>query len=125
MLGIAPAPPDAAAPRASGTLEAHYAPRTALVLADAARIASQAGDASVAVLAMRPKPANAKDGAWIAAPADPLRYGHDLYANLRTLDRSGARRILVEAPPALVAWEAVNDRLRRAAAGTAALDDKP
>jgi len=125
VLGIAPAPPDAAAPRASGTLEAHYAPRTALVLADAARIASQAGDASVAVLAMRPKPANAKDGAWIAAPADPLRYGHDLYANLRTLDRSGARWILVEAPPAIAAWEAVNDRLGRAAAGTAALDDEP
>lgn len=125
VLGVAPAERDAAAPRASGTLEAHYAPRTALTLADAAAIAAQAGDAGVAVLALRARPAEAKTAAWIAAPADPMRYGHDLYANLRALDRSGARRILIEAPPPLAAWEAVNDRLKRAAAGTAALDDEP
>jgi len=125
VLGVAPAERDAAAPRASGTLDAHYAPRTALVLADAASIAAQAGEAGIAVLALREKPAGAKAAAWIAVPADPIRYGHELYANLRTLDRSGARRILVEAPPPLAAWEAVNDRLKRAAAGTAALDDEP
>jgi L-threonylcarbamoyladenylate synthase len=125
VLGVAPAERDAAAPRASGTLDAHYAPRTALALADAAAIAAQAGEAEVAVLALRQKPADAKAAAWIAAPADPMRYGHELYANLRALDRSGARRILVEAPPPLAAWEAVNDRLKRAAAGTAALDDEP
>jgi L-threonylcarbamoyladenylate synthase len=125
VLGVAPAERDATAPRASGTLDAHYAPRTALALADAAAIAAQAGEAEVAVLALRQKPADAKAAAWIAAPADPMRYGHELYANLRALDRSGARRILVEAPPPLAAWEAVNDRLKRAAAGTAALDDEP
>ncbi len=125
VLGVAPAARDAAAPRASGTLDAHYAPRTTLVLADALSIAAQAGEATVAVLALRQKPADAKVSAWIAAPADPMRYGHELYANLRTLDRSGARRILVEAPPSLAAWEAVNDRLTRAAAGTAVLDDEP
>jgi L-threonylcarbamoyladenylate synthase len=54
---------------------------------------------------------------WIAAPADAARYAHDLYANLRRLDASGASRILVEAPPGSPDWEAVNDRLRRAAAG--------
>jgi L-threonylcarbamoyladenylate synthase len=125
VLGIAPAERDAAAPRASGTLDAHYAPRTALALASSGEIAAQAGDATVAVLALRARPDDAKAGAWITAPADPMRYGHDLYANLRTLDRSGARRILVEAPPPLAAWEAVNDRLKRAAAGTAGVDDEP
>jgi L-threonylcarbamoyladenylate synthase len=125
VLGIAPAQRDAKAPRASGTLDAHYAPSTALVLADAAAIAAQTDDAGIAVLALRAKPTGAKVGAWIAAPADPARYGHDLYANLRALDRSGARRIVVETPPQLAAWEAVNDRLGRAAAGTAGLDDEP
>jgi L-threonylcarbamoyladenylate synthase len=125
VLGVAPAARDAAAPRASGTLDAHYAPRTALSLVDAAAIAGRADDAGVAVLAMRGKPAGAKAIAWIAAPSDPMRYGHDLYASLRTLDRSGARVILVEAPPPLAAWEAVNDRLKRAAAGAAGLDDEP
>ncbi len=124
VLGIAPAPRDADAPRASGTLEAHYAPRAVLSLADAAAIATQASDTGIAVLALRARPAGAKVAAWIAAPSDPMRYGHDLYASLRTLDRSGARRILVEAPPPLAAWEAVNDRLARAAAG-ASSDDEP
>jgi len=125
VLGVAPAAGDAAAPRAPGTLDAHYAPRTALALVDAAAIAGRAGDAEVAVLAMRAKPEGTKAAAWIAAPSDPMRYGHDLYASLRALDRSGARVILVESPPPLAAWEAVNDRLKRAAAGTAALDDEP
>jgi L-threonylcarbamoyladenylate synthase len=61
---------------------------------------------------------------WITARPEAARYAHDLYANLRRLDASGARRILVEAPPQGDPWEAVNDRLRRAAAGTAP-DDEP
>jgi L-threonylcarbamoyladenylate synthase len=54
-----------------------------------------------------------------------VRYGHDLYRNLRELDGHRATRILVEAPPSDAAWEAVNDRLRRAAAGAAEEDDAP
>jgi L-threonylcarbamoyladenylate synthase len=54
---------------------------------------------------------------WIAAPADAAGYAHDLYANLRTLDASGAVEILVERPPTTPEWDGVNDRLMRAAAG--------
>ncbi len=126
VLGIAPGARDAGAPRASGTLAAHYAPRTALALVDAPALAAElAQDARTAVLALRAQPAGAHAAAWIAAPADPMRYGHALYANLRTLDRAGARRILVEAPPRIEAWEAVNDRLARAAADAATTDDEP
>jgi L-threonylcarbamoyladenylate synthase len=78
----------------------------------------------VAVLAMHARPPGASVVAWIAAPDDPLHYGHDLYANLRELDRKRAAQILVEAPPALPGWEAVNDRLKRAAAGAGAMDDE-
>ena len=35
---------------------------------------------------------------------------------LRQLDASGAARLLIETPPAGPAWEAVHDRLSRAAA---------
>jgi L-threonylcarbamoyladenylate synthase len=73
---------------------------------------------NVAVLALHEAPHTARVTTWIDAGSEPARYGHDLYANLRKLDASGAKRILVEAPPATVEWEAVNDRLMRAAAGS-------
>lgn len=118
---------DAHAPRASGTLAAHYAPRTALVLVGSDDLEEEvATPANVAVLALREPRSDIRVTSWITAAPDPARYGHDLYANLRTLDASGAKRIVVEAPPALAAWEAVNDRLARAAAGaTGDLDDEP
>ena len=117
---------DSAAPRASGTLDAHYAPRTALALVDAAQLGAELQiPANVAVLAFDDPPPAARATSWIVASANPVSYAHDLYANLRTLDASGAKRILVEAPPATPEWEAVNDRLMRAAAGSLPLDDEP
>jgi L-threonylcarbamoyladenylate synthase len=117
---------DADAPRASGTLAAHYAPRTALAIADARSLDAELhGRSNIAVLALREAPASANVTSWIAASDDPARYGHDLYANLRKLDASGAKRIVVEAPPTTIEWEAVNDRLQRAAAGAGALGDEP
>ena len=118
---------DAQAPRASGTLAAHYAPRTTLALVEPGEFLEELElPANVAVLALREPEPDVRVTSWITAPSDPARYGHDLYANLRTLDASGAKRIVVEAPPRLAAWEAVNDRLMRAAAGaTGELDDEP
>ncbi len=125
-LGVVPRNRDAEAPRASGMLAAHYAPRTALSLVPPGELEAELGDrANVAVLACREPPPTANVTSWIVAPEDPARYGHDLYANLRKLDASGAKRIVVEAPPQDRAWEAVNDRLARAAAGAGALPDEP
>jgi L-threonylcarbamoyladenylate synthase len=112
------------APRASGTLAAHYAPRLPLLLVSAEdfdEVVSEQGRLrSVAVLAHHPKPAPAPVTHWQLAPTDPLAYAHDLYAALRTLDESGCDLILVEAPPETAAWAAVRDRLQRAAAGSTA-----
>ena len=111
------------APRVSGSLEAHYAPRTPLrlvapsELADAAREALGAGR-RVAVLASEPFAIDPPNLAWRAASADPAQFAHDLYAGLRELDAAGCDLILVAAPPAHEAWRAVADRLRRAAAGS-------
>ncbi|MEO5701973.1 MAG: L-threonylcarbamoyladenylate synthase [Casimicrobiaceae bacterium] len=115
------------APRASGTLASHYAPRTPARLVDAADLAACIARASgtIAVLARSmPAPA-AFRGAWIAAPRDAESYTRELYANLRRLDREGAEVILVEMPPDEAAWHAVHDRLARAAhpAEPDAMDD--
>ncbi len=69
----------------------------------------------VAVLAMRPPRVANKYMTWINAGRRADVYGRELYVNLRTLDKSGAREILVEEVPAGEAWDAVRDRLRRAA----------
>ncbi|MGZ5042549.1 MAG: L-threonylcarbamoyladenylate synthase [Usitatibacter sp.] len=117
---------DAGAPRASGTLDAHYAPRTALVLVSPRSLDSDVHVFSnVAVLALREPATDSKATFWIAAGNDASRYAHDLYANLRKLDEAGAKRILVEAPPDTPEWEAVNDRLARAAAGSLSTQDEP
>lgn len=118
VLGVAPRSPDAAAPRASGTLEAHYAPGTPVALVDSGELAgivhrlAQAGRRAAVMVRTA-----AREGAFAAAtlPASPEGYAHDLYAALRAMDAAGADIILVEAPPVEQAWRGVNDRLRRAA----------
>jgi L-threonylcarbamoyladenylate synthase len=47
---------------------------------------------------------------------DPVRAAAELYASLHRLDGEGWDLIVVEEPPATEAWEAIRDRLRRAAA---------
>jgi L-threonylcarbamoyladenylate synthase len=117
VLGAEVELPDAAAPRAPGTLESHYAPRTPLHLVLAAelpaRLAALRGR-KIAVLARAEAPSGLQDVHWQAAPRAVAGYAHELYASLRRLDELGCELILVEAPPAVPEWQGVNDRLRRA-----------
>jgi len=110
-------------PRAPGTLAAHYAPRIPLILAATAElervVGEQAASGSVAVLARHPQPPDSRAALWQIAATGAQAYAHDLYALLRALDRSGCARIVVEAPPEHAEWDAVRDRLTRAAAGSA------
>ncbi len=119
VLGETPARPDAAAPRVSGSLKAHYAPRTPVFLADAQALAGLTPGAgrrvAVVVLDAVPDPAPAGID-WIVLPADPAAYARRLYAVLRELDAAGYDRILLQRPPADPAWQGVNDRIIRAAA---------
>lgn len=115
-------------PRVSGSLEAHYAPRTPLELVSsdgllfALRSALIAGE-RVAVLAPTAQAISHDLVSWRQVPADPAGCAHDLYASLRELDALGCARILVQKPPAGESWVAVNDRLRRAAAGSGEDDE--
>lgn len=109
------------APRASGTLEAHYAPnarvrlmdaralQTALDLlgADATRIATY----SRAILQTR-SPAVLRR----RMPDDAAATAQQLFSVLREFDAAGVSLIWIETPPDGPEWEGVRDRLQRAAA---------
>jgi L-threonylcarbamoyladenylate synthase len=119
VLGVPVPDAQRDAPRASGRLESHYAPRTPLELVEPAQLAARINALRghrLAVLA----PAQAlldrtRDVVLrLIAPAQPADYARRLYALLHELDAAGAERILVVRPPSGTAWEAVHDRLRRA-----------
>ena len=128
VLGVMPRLPDgtdASAPRASGTLKAHYAPRTPLSLLPFAALepllAAHPLDAGkklalVARASSAGRWADAPNVHFIAAPDDPQSYARELYGLLRALDCADVERILIETLPVSAEWSAVNDRLGRAAA---------
>lgn len=116
-------------PRVPGSTPAHYAPNTPLQLVPGDALERSlherlARGERVAVLARRAAPAGLPGGicVWLTAPEAAAPYGQALYANLRALDKSGAGTLLVEAVPAAETWEAVRDRLTRAAAGSSRAD---
>lgn len=113
------------APRVSGALAAHYAPRTPLRLIGSDVLAKEVDACvfrgqTIAVLAFSVSPLRHPAVLWFAAANNASHYAHDLYANLRLLDAAGVDQILVETPPQLAEWRAVADRLGRAAVGSGA-----
>jgi L-threonylcarbamoyladenylate synthase len=119
---------DAFSSRVPGSLPAHYAPTTPLSIVPSGEIDGQAEAASIggkriAVLAQRhPLKAHAFV-TWVNAGRRPEQYAHDLYANLRTLDWAGCQQILVQDVPQDERWDAVRDRLMRAATRISEADD--
>jgi len=112
------------APRVPGSALSHYAPETPLeiVPGDAMEIfAESLNDQGerVAVLAMRLPLKTLPLVTWINAGRKPQMYAHNLYAHLRTLDKAGCAKILVQEVPADERWDAVRDRLQKAAARNA------
>jgi L-threonylcarbamoyladenylate synthase len=152
VLGEMPRARDAQAPRASGTLAAHYAPRTPLELVPGERLAARAdrlvGEGLRIGVWSRQRPAQGATGAtsvsgargargvhgaatstepalktrlpghwhWESQPPDPEGFARELYDTLRRLDELGLARLLVERVPESPRWDAVRDRLARAAA---------
>jgi L-threonylcarbamoyladenylate synthase len=128
VIGMTPRLPDAAAPRASGTLEAHYAPRTPVALIDESKLQEvlhRLRNAGRRIALMHRTPtAFAEVAAQLALPDNADGYAHALYAALRSLDTAQADIILVTAPPTDNAWQGVNDRLRRAAHDSSGILDR-
>jgi L-threonylcarbamoyladenylate synthase len=119
---------DLESPRVPGGTPSHYAPTTPMAIVpsgevDAHAAALSEGGRRVAVLAQRLPLKSHKYVTWINAGRRPEQYGHDLYANLRTLDKAGCAQILVQDVPEGEAWDAIRDRLRRAAGSVSESDD--
>ena len=109
-----------AAPRASGTLESHYAPRAKVRL-------MLAQDIDAKLLALGPhannlgvwsaqRPDAGAGVVWREQPTSAEQAAHDLFSVLRDLDARGVTQIWVQLPPDTPEWEGVRDRLQRAAA---------
>ena len=107
------------APRAPGMLRSHYAPKTPVCLVPAANLEAEtrrrlAQRQCVAVLSMSTTllpEACLREG----MPTHPAGWARELYARLRTLDAQCFDAILIETPPIGADWQAVRDRLERAA----------
>jgi L-threonylcarbamoyladenylate synthase len=110
------------APHAPGDRVQHYAPSTPLEIVPWDDLEARAGEIlareeKVAVLAMRPPLNTKRYMTWINAGKKPDAYAHNLYNNLRTLDRAQCVRILVQELPKDERWAAILDRLQRASGG--------
>jgi L-threonylcarbamoyladenylate synthase len=114
--------PDAASPRASGTLEKHYAPtaRVRLLGANALAAAATAGSGGggpAGGVAVYSRVAFGAGWNFRRMPESADAVAHELFAVLREFDTLGVAEVWVETPPSDDArWDGVLDRLRRAAA---------
>ncbi len=117
-----------ASPRVPGDRTLHYAPLTPLEIVPIEQLERRAGEITarrekVAVLALRPPLQTQRNMTWINAGKKADTYAHNLYNHLRTLDRAGCVKILVQEVPGDERWAAIRDRLRRACgAGGEALE---
>ena len=116
----------AGAPRASGTLEAHYAPKAKVRLMDGRALQTaldmlgadvdQAGGPVIATYARVLLRARSAAVLRRRMPDDAASAAQQLFAVLREFDAQGVRLIWVETPPETQDWDGVRDRLQRAAA---------
>jgi L-threonylcarbamoyladenylate synthase len=114
----------APAPKASGTLAAHYAPRATVRLLTFAEMQARFGAS--------PLPEGQRVAIWSLQPVHGLGAQHHpmpthadaaaqaLFAWMRQCDDAGVAEIWVEHPPAEPVWDGVRDRLQRAAAAAQA-----
>lgn len=117
---------DEAGPRASGTLESHYAPQARVRVMEAAALRQAAAARGAEAARAHPPVAVWARAAlelpgegWLRRdmPQDARDAARDLFAVLREFDAQGAGQIWIEQPPQTPEWAGVRDRLQRAAAG--------
>lgn len=114
-------PPDSGRPRTPGMHASHYAPRNPFrvvertMLPESVRRLQQAGR-KVVVITFQSRVDELPDKvAFHVMPGDPDDYARELYAVMRALDNGDFDIIVADAPPDSMQWQAVRDRLYRAA----------
>lgn len=102
-----------------GTAARHYAPGCPVMVVDGEAVpearAAMAAAHGEPVMVLRHGAAGAGRGVWWL-PGDPAGYAAALYDALHAVEDARAAALVVEAPPSRAGWEAVRDRLERAAA---------
>ena len=98
------------APVAPGMLTSHYAPKAAL------RLDADGAQPGETLLAFGPAPSFSGTTLNLSPRGDLIEAAANLFSHLRALDASGANRIAVMKVPHDGLGEAINDRLKRAAA---------
>ncbi|MCP5281639.1 MAG: threonylcarbamoyl-AMP synthase [Rhodoferax sp.] len=127
VLSDEPIAGQAAAPRASGTLAAHYAPRAKLRLMDARALQTALDMLGADVQPAAQGPVIATYSRTVLRsrssgvlqrrmPDDAAATAQQLFAVLRAFDDQGVKLIWVETLPDGSEWDGVRDRLQRAAA---------
>jgi L-threonylcarbamoyladenylate synthase len=120
--------PAAPAPRASGTLESHYAPNAKVRLMDGKAMQTALDLLGLDLVAPGAAPLLATYSRAILKtrstkvlrkrmPDDAEATAQQLFAVLREFDDQAVKLIWIEAPPDTPQWDGVRDRLQRAAAG--------
>jgi L-threonylcarbamoyladenylate synthase len=109
------------APRASGTLESHYAPNARVRLMDAQALQTALDvlgpdAAGIAIYSRAIMQTPSGKVLRRRMPDDAAETARQLFAVLREFDAQGVRLIWVETPPESAEWEGVRDRLQRASA---------
>jgi L-threonylcarbamoyladenylate synthase len=110
--------------RSPGMLEKHYSPKAALVVLkwhDDSDLSAQLATfnlqlSAIHVMAHTKIPAVLGVADVSVIPHDAEAFARALYAELHRCDDTGAKLIIVEAPPDSPEWNGIADRLRRAAA---------
>jgi len=109
------------APRASGTLAAHYAPNAPVRLMDAQALQTALDllgpdAAGIAIYSRAIMQTRSGQVLRRRMPDDAAETARQLFAVLREFDAQGVRLIWVETPPPDPEWDGVRDRLQRASA---------
>jgi L-threonylcarbamoyladenylate synthase len=113
-------------PRASGTLDSHYAPSATVRLMDAKALqialdllsGASPADArpTIALYHRSPLHVRSKLVSPHRMPSHAAPAAHELFSKLREMDALGVKLIWVETPPDALEWDGVRDRLTRASA---------
>jgi len=103
---------------APGMLSRHYSPRAKVILHSKIRSApaSQPGGGEAWVYFTRPQGNMVRGGYYLTETGDQLQAAQRLFALIRELDGKGYQTLHIERAPIGPYSEAINDRLRRAAA---------
>jgi L-threonylcarbamoyladenylate synthase len=102
--------------RVSGNLPSHYAPYTPLIVLEKSALEKFTSTVKQKTIALTySKIILPKSIKVIKMPQTETAYAHELYAQLRNADHQKAELIIVETPPTGGLWDAIHDRLQRAA----------